>query len=64
MALKYNNQLKISLGRYQAAQLQALSQIHGTSRQDIIRRALEHFAKAENERLMKSNPNGHPLPGF
>jgi hypothetical protein len=34
------------------------------SMQDVIRKALDQYAMAENERLLKSNINAKPLPGF
>jgi hypothetical protein len=64
MSLKYPNQLKISLNNYQKKQVKVLSMIHGMSQQDVIRKAIDAFARTENERLMSSNPNGTPLPGF
>jgi hypothetical protein len=64
MALKYNNQLKISLSRYQLLQLEALTQLHGVTKQDILRKALDAFVKEENDRLLRSNPHARPLPGM
>lgn len=64
MSLKYPNQLKISLNNYQAKQIRALSFMHGMTQQDIIRKAIDAFARAENERILKNNPHGNSLPGF
>jgi hypothetical protein len=44
MAYKYNNQIKVSLNRYQVQQLQALHQILGITKQDVLRKALDSFA--------------------
>jgi hypothetical protein len=64
MAYKYNNQIKVSLNRYQLAQLEALRQILGVSKQEVMRKALDSFVLAENERRLRRNPNEHPLPGL
>jgi hypothetical protein len=64
MSLKYPNQLKISITKYQAIQIRVLSNIHEMSQQDVIRKAIDAFAKAENERILRTNPYANPLPGF
>ncbi len=64
MAYKYNNQIKISLNRYQLLQLEALRQILGVSKQEVMRKALDSFVLAENEKRMRRNPDEHPLPGL
>ncbi len=64
MSLKYPNQLKISLNKFQVNQLRTLSHIHEISQQDLIRKAIDAYARAENERILKSNPYAKPLPGF
>jgi hypothetical protein len=51
MALKYQNQLKISLNKVQIENLRKLSQKYGMSYQDVIRKALDEFARVE---LIKS----------
>jgi hypothetical protein len=64
MSLKYPNQLKISLNNYQKNQVKALSAVHGMSQQDVIRKAIDAFVRQENERLLRTNPQATPLPGF
>jgi hypothetical protein len=64
MAYKYNNQIKVSLNRYQVQQLQALHQILGISKQDVLRKALDSFVLAENERRLRRDPHAAPLPGL
>ena len=54
MALKYQNQLKISLNKVQIENLRKLSQKYGMSYQDVIRKALDEFARVE---LIKSWTN-------
>ncbi len=41
-----------------------LSFIHGTSKQEIIRKAIDYFARSENEKRLKANPNSKPIIGF
>jgi hypothetical protein len=64
MALKYKNQLKISLNNIQSDQIRVLSFIHGVSKQEIIRKAIDSFARSENERRLKTNPTIKPIVGF
>ncbi len=64
MAYKYNNQIKVSLNRYQLLQLEALRQILGVSKQEVLRKALDSFVLAENDKRLRRNPNEHPLPGL
>jgi hypothetical protein len=64
MAYKYNNQIKISLNRYQLLQLEALRQILGVSKQEVMRKALDSFVLAENDKRLRRNPDAHPLPGL
>ena len=47
MALKYQNQLKISLNKVQIENLRKLAQKYGMSYQDVIRKALVEFARIE-----------------
>lgn len=49
MALKYSNQLKISLNKVQITNLRKLAHIYGMSYQDVIRKALDEFARIELE---------------
>jgi hypothetical protein len=64
MTLKYRNQLKISFNNLQSDQIRMLSFIHGTSKQEIIRKAIDYFARSENEKRLKANPNSKPIIGF
>lgn len=64
MTLKYHNQFKISFNNLQNDQLRMLSFIHGVSKQEIIRKAIDYYARSENDRRMKADPNGRPLAGF
>ncbi len=64
MTLKYKNQLKISFNNVQCDQLRMLSFIHGTTKQEIIRKAIDYFARSENEKRLKANSNAKPLAGF
>jgi hypothetical protein len=64
MAFKYKNQLKISLNNIQSDQIRVLSFIHGVSKQEIIRKAIDSFARSENEKRLKANPNSKPIVGF
>lgn len=41
-----------------------LSFIHGTTKQEIIRKAIDYFARSENEKRLKANSNAKPLAGF
>jgi hypothetical protein len=64
MTLKYKNQLKISINNLQNAQIRMLSYILGVSKQEVIRKAIDSFARSENEKRLKTNPNVKPLAGF
>ncbi|MEY2793316.1 MAG: hypothetical protein RJA76_1308 [Bacteroidota bacterium] len=64
MALKYKNQFKISLNNLQSDQIRVLSFIHGVSKQEVIRKAIDSFARSENERRLKANPTIKPIVGF
>ena len=64
MTLKHNNQLKISFNNVQNDQLRMLSHIYGVPMQEIIRKAIDCFARLENEKRLKANPNAKPLAGF
>ena len=64
MALKYKNQLKISINHLQNDQIRMLSYILGVSKQEVIRKAIDYFARAENEKRLKANPNSKPMIGF
>ena len=64
MALKYKNQFKISLNNLQSDQIRVLSFIHGVSKQEVIRKAIDSFAGSENERRLKANPRIKPIVGF
>jgi len=50
MSLKYQNQLKISLNKVQLINLRKLSNLYGMSYQDVIRKALDEFARLEFEK--------------
>lgn len=41
-----------------------LSYILGVSKQEVIRKAIDYFARAENEKRLKANPNSKPIIGF
>lgn len=41
-----------------------LSYILGVSKQEVIRKAIDYFARAENEKRLKTNPNSKPIIGF
>ena len=60
----YKNQLKVTFNHTQMSQIRALTYIHGMSMQDVIRKALDRYAIAENERILKTNVHAKPLPGF
>ena len=64
MTLKHNNQLKISFNNVQNDQLRMLSHIYGVPMQEIIRKAIDCFARLENEKRLRTNPNAKPLAGF
>lgn len=64
MSLKYKNQLKLSVNNLQSDQLRVLSYIHGISKQEVIRKAIDSFARTENERRLKANPSTKPIVGF
>jgi hypothetical protein len=64
MALKYRNQLKISINNLQNDQIRMLSYILGVSKQEVIRKAIDSFARSENEKRLKANPNSKPIVGF
>ena len=64
MAFKYRNQLKISINNLQNDQIRMLSYILGVSKQEVIRKAIDSFARSENEKRLKANPNRKPIAGF
>ena len=64
MAFKYRNQLKISINNLQNDQIRMLSYILGVSKQEVIRKAIDSFARSENEKRLRTNPNAKPLAGF
>ena len=64
MTLKYKNQLKISINNLQNDQLRMLSYILGVSKQEVIRKAIDSFARSENEKRLRTTPNAKPLAGF
>lgn len=64
MTLKYKNQLKISINNLQNDQIRMLSYILGVSKQEVIRKAIDCFARLENEKRLRTNPNAKPLAGF
>ena len=64
MTLKYKNQLKISINNLQNDQIRMLSYILGVSKQEVIRKAIDSFARSENEKRLKANPNAKPMVGF
>jgi len=64
MTLKYKNQLKISINNLQNDQIRMLSYILGVSKQEVIRKTIDSFARSENEKRLKANPNAKPLAGF
>ncbi len=41
-----------------------LSYILGVSKQEVIRKAIDSFARSENERRKLANPHSKPLIGF
>ena len=41
-----------------------LSYILGVSKQEVIRKAIDSFARSENEKRLRTNPNAKPLAGF
>jgi len=45
-------------------QLRMLAYIHGVSKQEIIRKSIDCFARLENEKRLRANPNAKPLAGF
>ncbi len=41
-----------------------LSYILGISKQEVIRKAIDSFARSENEKRLKANPNSKLIVGF
>jgi len=64
MTLKYKNQLKISINNLQNDQIRMLSYILGVSKQEVIRKAIDSFARSENEKRLKANSQAKPIIGF